>query len=112
MTIDRRDLTALTDSDLALLLEAFRALASQKNRVALDLFAIVEKEMLTRYQSTKIADYTDDDLANTVTALASAVDTSRANGIDDDYPTMRFLLLNLTVFIDEMERRGTVKEIQ
>lgn len=111
MTFEPMDLKALTDRDLAGLLELFRTLAP-KNRVAVDLFAIVETEMLSRHEPTSISEYPDDQLSNATAELASLVDHSRANGIPDDYPSMRFLLLNLTALVDEMERRGMVNEVQ
>lgn len=112
MTFEPMDLTALTDSDLAALLEAMRVLALTRNRIALDMYAIIEAEMLARHQPVEITDYTDDEISKATAALACAVDTSRANGIDDAYPAMKFLLLNLTALIDEMEKRGMVQELQ
>jgi hypothetical protein len=91
---------------------AMRALALTKNRVALDLYCIIEREMLARHESVEIADYTDDELSNATACLCCAVDTSRAAGVDDSHPAMQFLLFNITALVGEMEKRGMVKELQ
>jgi hypothetical protein len=101
------DLKELSDEDLSAFLEVFRALAMQKkNKVAMDLFAIVEREMLSRHESTPIAEYRDDELVAMIEILKAAVDSARANGARDDVPLMQFLLENLTVLIGEAEKRG------
>jgi hypothetical protein len=107
------DLKEIADNDLAALLEFFRAAATQgSNHFFLDLFCIVERESLSRHASTAIADYQDKDLADAIQRLTALVDEQRANGMQDDYPAMHFVLLNLTVAIEEAERRGIVKPIQ
>jgi hypothetical protein len=106
------EIKEMKGDDLAALLEAMRALALTKNRVALDLLVIVEREMLSRHESTPIADYADEDLSTATACLCCAVDTIRASGVEDDYPASRFLLLNLTALLDELEKRGLVHEVQ
>ena len=57
------DLERISSNDLVALLEAFRAMGQEDNRVAVDLFCIVEREMLRRHESTELTHYTDDELA-------------------------------------------------
>ena len=112
MTIDKMDLSTIADAELAAMLEAFRAVGQQGNRVALDLFCIVEREMLRRHESTEIAHYTDDELAGAVALITHAVDASRAGGVPDDCPAVQFLLLAITDLAPEVERRGLIKPLQ
>ena len=105
-------LADLTDDDLAALLEGFRAVALTGNRAAMELFSIVEREMLTRRQSTEIAHYTDDELAGALVMLTRAVDASRAGGVPDDYPAVQFLLVTITDLAGEVESRGLIRPIQ
>jgi hypothetical protein len=102
----------MTSDDLAALLEGLRALALTKNRIALDLYCVIEKEMLARHQTMEISDYSDNELSEVTATLACAVDASRAAGVSDDYPASKFLLLNLNALLDELERRGMVAELQ
>jgi hypothetical protein len=106
------DLKALADEYLSVLLEAFRALAPTKNRVTLDLFCIIEKEMLRRCQPTNIEDYTDDDLTTAMIMLTDAVDVARAGGAPDDNPAMQFLLQTITDLAGEVQSRGLVQQLQ
>lgn len=107
------DLKEIADNDLGALLEFFRTTAIQaSNRFMLDLFYIVERESLSRHETTPIADYQDRDLIDAIERLRMLVDQHRAAGVQDDYPTVHFMLLNLTVAIEEAERRGIVKPIQ
>jgi hypothetical protein len=106
------DLKTIASTDLAALLEAMRELALTKNRVALDLFAIIETEMLSRHQPVEIGDYLDTEIAEATVAIAAAIDATRARGITDDYPAVQFLRFNITTLVNEMEKRGMVKEVQ
>ena len=72
VVVESLDLSQLTDADLAGMLAAFRELALTRNRIALDLYAIVEKEMLSRHRSLEITDYTDDELNKAVACLSCA----------------------------------------
>ena len=106
------DLSDVSEPDLAALLEGMRALAMTKNKPALDLFCIVEREFIARYQSTEIAAYTDRDLHNAAAALCVCVEEGRKRGLSDDYPTLRFMLLAVNAFVDELERRGAAYQLQ
>ena len=107
------DLKEISDKDLAALLELFRTLATTRsNRVALDLSAIIERESLSRRQSTPIEDYTDNELVRIIEDLTSFVDDGRAKGMPDDHPGARFILENLTALISEAKRRDLIKEPQ
>jgi hypothetical protein len=112
MNFSPTELREIADSDLALLAEAMGKLALTKNRVAVDLYTIIARETLRRHESLEIADYSDVELAVAISCLCAAVDASRAAGVSDDYPASRFLLLNLNALLDELERRGLVKELQ
>jgi hypothetical protein len=80
------DLEQISDNDLAGLLQLFAALAAGgKNRVAHDLFTIVEREGARRHKSTKIAEYQDNEIVETVTVLTSFVDDMRAKGAPDNH---------------------------
>ena len=103
------NLKDLTDKDLALLLNVFRTLAEGNNRVAIDIGAIVEAEGLSRRRPTDIADYTDADLVRTIEDLKSFVEHNRAAGVSDNCPYMQFVLENMTVLIDEAEKRDLIK---
>jgi hypothetical protein len=89
-----------------------RALAATGNRIALDLFIIIGRETLRRHESLEIAEHSDQHLTEAVTCLCNAVDKAREAGVADDYPALRFLMLNITALVDEMEKRGMVKELQ
>jgi hypothetical protein len=106
------DLSDVSEPDLAVLLQGMRALAMTKNKPALDLFCIVEREFLARHPSTEIGNYSDTDLHNAAAALCVAIDEGRKRGLSDDYPTLRFMLLAVTAFAGELERRGTGYQLQ
>lgn len=112
VVVESLDLSQLTDADLAGMLAAFRELALTRNRIALDLYAIVEKEMLSRHRSLEITDYTDDELNKAVACLCCAVDAARKGGLADDYPGVKFLLATINGLLDEMESRGLVHALQ
>jgi len=112
MMFEPMELKALTDEDLVALLAALRELATTRNRPALDMYCIVETELLLRHEPIEISDYSDDELNKATACLACAVDASRTAGIQDDYPAMKFLMLNITALVDELERRGMVHEVQ
>jgi hypothetical protein len=110
---EKMDLTEVSNADLKALHEALRQVAiSPPNRAALDVLAIIEEEMLRRHQPTEIADYTDKEIGETVAVLVAAVDGTRSVGVSDDYPAVRFMRVNITALVDEMERRGLVHELQ
>jgi hypothetical protein len=98
--------------DLGVLLEAFRALGQQGNRVGLDLFCMVEREALARHQTTEIASYSDSDLAGALAMLTLAVDGLRESGFQDDYPAVQWMLCVITVLCGEMESRGGIQPVQ
>jgi len=107
------DLKDIADSDLGALLEFFRAAAMQgSSKFMVDLFYIVERESLSRHKTTPIRDYQDKDLVEAIERLKALVDEQRAAGVPDDYPGLHFVLLNLTVAIEEAERRGLIKPVQ
>jgi len=106
------DLSEVSEPDLAALLEGMRALAMTKNRAALDLFCIVEREFLVRHQPTEVANYSDQDLHNATAALCICINEGRKRGLSDDYPTIRFMLLAVTAFVGELERRETGYQLQ
>ncbi|MBM2804490.1 MAG: hypothetical protein HW419_2383 [Deltaproteobacteria bacterium] len=107
------DLEQISDNDLAGLLQLFHALAAGgKNRVAHDLYIIIEREGTRRHQSTPIAEYEDNQVVEAVNALTSFVDDMRAKGATDDHPGLHFILESVTVLIGEAERRGLVKPLQ
>ena len=112
MSFEPMDLSDVSEPDLALLLEGMRALAMTKNKPALDLFCIVEREFIARHSSTEIWNYSDNDLHNAAGALSICIDEGRKRGLSDDYPTMRFLLLAMNAFVDELERRGAAYQLQ
>ena len=109
--MDRMDLTMLADDDLSAMLEAFRALALTRNRVARSI-CIVQREMLRRYESTEIAQYTDDEIAGALVMLTRAIDAGRAGGMPDDYPAMHSRLVTITDLAGEVESRGLVQRVQ
>jgi hypothetical protein len=102
----------ITDEDLGALMEGFRALGQTGNRIGLDLFCIIEREMLKRHQGALVKDYSDEDLAAAVVMLTRCVDTSRAAGIPDDHPAVQFCLLAITSLSAEVEGRGLVQRLQ
>lgn len=106
------DLEQITDDDLGALLEGFRAVAQQGNRLALDLFCIAEGEMLKRHQPTQIAHYSDAELAGALAMLTRAVDACRAGGVTDNYPAVQFLLVTITDLAGEVESRGLIQQVQ
>lgn len=106
------DLHTLDDEHLSIMLEAFRVLALTKNRVALDLFCIIEREVLRRCQTTRIEDYADDDLTGAMAMLTDAVDAARAGGATDDNPAMQFLLTTITDLAGEVQSRGLIQQLQ
>ena len=106
------DLGEIAESDLAALLEFFRLSANGGNRLFLDLFTIIEREMLSRYETTALADYPDQTLMDALARLATLIDEQRAAGMKDDYPALRFLLLNVTAIVTEWERREKRQPLQ
>jgi len=107
------DLKEIADQDLGALLQFFRTTAMQgSNTFMLDLFYIVERESLSRHKTKPIRDYQDKDLVEAIKQLKALVDEQRAAGVPDDYPGLHFVLLNLTVAIEEAERRGLIKPVQ
>jgi hypothetical protein len=106
-------LEQISDNDLAGLLQLFQTLAAGgKNRVAFDLYIIIEREGTRRHQSTLIAEYEDNQLVEAVNALTAFVDDMRAKGVPDSQPGLYFVLENLTTLIEEAERRDLIKPIQ
>jgi hypothetical protein len=104
--MEKLQLSDLSDSELSGLLEIFRQLAVDgRSRLFMDLFCITEKEILSRHISTKIENYTADELSHAIGRLTNLVDSVRGQGVPDSAPSLRFVLLALTGIVNEWERR-------
>src|SRR5262245_51857498 len=99
-------LPLMSNDQLDLFLEAFRHRAkASKNRFWLDLFCIVETEMLSRHHYTSVEELTDHELGEAAERLKDLIDDFRISQIPDDYPPSAFVLLALNLIIGEIERR-------
>jgi hypothetical protein len=110
--IDPLDLTEISSTDLKALHEALREVALIPNRAALDILAVLEKEMLRRHEPSNISDYSDDEINQALAVLVTVIDETRSRGIDDGHAAVKFCLLNVTALVDELEKRNLIHELQ
>src|SRR5262245_40470579 len=96
----------LNNVELSSFLELFRYSAiAGRNRFFLDMMVIVEKEMIARHTTTEITHYNERELVDAIEQMKSLVDQLRDQGMANDYPALRFVLVAMTAAIGEMERR-------
>jgi hypothetical protein len=99
----------LSDVDLSSLLAVFRRFAENgRNRFFFDLYLICEREGLRRTRSTEISDYSDRELNQAVQQLKDFVDLARSQGVNDEYPMLKFVRLALAAGVEELEKRERV----
>ena len=79
---EKLDLTELSDADIRLVQEAFSQLALQPtNRLAVDTLVVFLREVCRRHgHGTATDDYTDQELANVMRVLTTAIDAAEKMG--------------------------------
>jgi len=95
------DLRTIPTADLQCLIEV--CASHQANRFFEDTFVILSRLLLAKHECREMAEYSDEDLAETVAVCVDLLD--RNESMAPDHPTRMFLRFNLTDAHDELQRR-------